>query len=62
MLVLESGRIYLEAGEHVPLTCPECEHIMEWFDSKGLIVCQKCDHEGDIEDFSQFRWKFVGVN
>jgi len=62
MLVLGDGHIYLEAGEHLPFVCPECEHIMEWAEGQDLIVCAKCDHQGAVEDFSNFEWKLSRVN
>lgn len=62
MVVLDGDRIYLAAGEHFPFMCPECGHVMEWFDAKDLIVCQKCDHEAEVKDFSKTEWKLVKVN
>lgn len=62
MLVLGSGRVYLERGERAPFVCPACEHIMDWFVADEYVTCRKCDHEADISEFEQYKWSIVRVN
>lgn len=62
MEVFADGRVYLSRGEQFPYRCPQCEHIMEFFESKGLITCEKCDCRGTPEDFSKAQWQLTRVN
>lgn len=62
MEIFADGRVYLSRGERFPFQCPQCGHIMEYRDSKGLIACEKCDCQGTAEDFSRRTWELTRVN
>ncbi len=58
MLELSNGKVYLNAGEPAPFSCPEC-HSIVYFTTCPVIECQVCHCKSDKELFAKVQWGII---
>lgn len=61
MIVLGNGNIYLNEGEPLPFSCPQCGNPVA-FTQKLTVQCPKCHLLAPRESFGESQWQFMEPN